>query len=480
MNADPILEAFALRLAHLPEAPLLLARDLERSAAEVDALARALAARLAGYRLEGGLEPGSLIALAAPNGASFLAGFLALRRLALPVLLLDWRTPDSEKHRIAEHLGAAALLCCESPWTSDAGDFRRTPLKSENPTVLAPDLAVIKLTSGSTGMPRGILTPTAALIADDAQLADAMDIRDDERILAAVPMSHSYGLSSVVMPALIRESVLIVPEAGKPLSPLQLARLHKATFFPTVPAYLQSLLKMAQPPPLPSSIRLVVTAGAPLRPETARRFREVYGRSVHVFYGASEAGGITFDRDGTAGERGTLGTPIHGVRIQLEEVEGQGKDRGSVTITSPAASRGYLPEDREVLHQGRFRTRDLGALVDGELVLHGRLDQMIKIKGKKVDPQEIDEILRRLDGVDDAVTLGVVPEGRTEPIVRSWVACVPGRLSYAEVHRWCRDHLAEHKVPRGILLVDEIPRTARGKLDREALLALADASGCSS
>ncbi len=480
MYDDPILQAFALRLAHLPDEPLLLARELSRTTAEVDLLSRQLQRRLVKERLGTQRNPrGRLAALAAPNGSAFVAGFLALRRLGMPVLLLDWRTPESEKQRITEHLGASFLLRCQAPWATDAAEFEILDVATEDEAVLEQDIAVVKLTSGSTGMPRGILTPAAALVADDAQLSEAMQLHDDERILAAVPMSHSYGLSSILMPALMREAILIVPEAGKALSPLRLASQHEATFFPTVPTYLQSLLKMSNPPELAPSVRLVITAGAPLRAETAKSFREVYGRSVHVFYGASEAGGISFDVDGTAGERGTLGKLIHGVKVELEPTaESTGKaeevERGSITIVSSAASRGYLPADPDVLQQGRFRTQDLGSLVDGELILHGRLDRMIKIKGKKVDPREVDEVLGRLPGVEEVITLGIVPEGRTEPIVRSWVACPPDTLSYAQVQRWCREHLTEHKVPRSILLVESIPRTARGKLDRRALLALED------
>ena len=88
-----------------------------------------------------------------------------------------------------------------------------------------------------------------------------------------------------------------------------------ATVFPTVPAYLQALLRMSQPPPWPASLRLCLTAGAPLPPATAAQFREFSGRPVHVFYGASECGGICYDRSGDAGERGTVGTPVEGVSI---------------------------------------------------------------------------------------------------------------------------------------------------------------------
>ncbi len=110
-----------------------------------------------------------------------------------------------------------------------------------------------------------------------------MGIAPSDRLLAAVPFSHSYGLSSLVMPALVRGNALIVPAGRGAFDPLTAAGELEATVFPTVPAYLSGLLRVSDRIELPSSLRLVVSAGAPLIPETAVRFRERHGRVAHVF-----------------------------------------------------------------------------------------------------------------------------------------------------------------------------------------------------
>ncbi len=461
MHTDPIIEAFDHRLRQDPDAPMVVSRRRESSATEIDALARAAGELLAGLDV----GPGTSVGLAAPNGPGFVAGLLAIRRAGAAVLLFDARTPEAEKQRIVSTLGAGALLDCRRAWPGE-DDFSLQGAGGGRPAKgLDPKIAVIKLTSGSTGMPRGILTPSAVLLADDAALTSTMGLGDEERILAAIPMSHSYGLSSVVLPAFTRRAVLIVPEGINPLDPMIAARERRATFLPTVPAYLQALVKMASPPRAPASLRLVVTAGAPLKPDTARRFREVYSLPVHVFYGASESGGITFDRTGTAGERGSLGTPVDGVNVTLEP-------GGAVTVASPAVAAGYHPDGDTSLESGRFRTRDLGVFRDGELHLEGRLDDLINIRGKKVNPREVEAVLGRLDGVDEAVALGADVDDSDDRIVRAIIACRPGALSRDTVHAWCRRHLVGHKVPRSIVLVEQLPRTARGKLDRAALLEL--------
>ena len=117
-------------------------------------------------------------------------------------------------------------------------------------------------------------------------------------------------------------------------------------------------------------------------------------------------------------------------------------------------------------------TGDLVEWSGGELVLSGRQDGFVNIKGKKVNPREVEGVIEQLPGVEDVVVLGVPVPERGSEVLRAVIACAPGRLTPAEVLAWCRAHLAAHKVPRSLILVPRMPRTARGKLDRPALLAL--------
>jgi acyl-CoA synthetase (AMP-forming)/AMP-acid ligase II len=489
---DPILSAFDALGRRAASAPLLIsprrsgtsAGTIVATVGDVDGLARAAAAALAAR--PGGFAPGEVVALAACNGPGLPAALLALLRAGLPALLLDARAPEAESLRIARSLGAATLLRCPGCWpTGEAGfALAETGAPGAAPLLL-PGIAVLKLTSGSTGTPRGIATPSAALVADDAALAASMGFRPDDRLLAAVPLSHSYGLSSLLLPALMRGTPLILPEENDLLAPFAAAEAAGATVFPTVPAYVEALLGLSHPPPWPATLRLVITAGAPLKPAVARRFREVFGLPIHVFYGASECGGICYDREGGAGERGTVGTPVEGVEITLvpcsqgatptDSAASDTAGAGQITVRSPAVARGYIPDADPQLAAGSFLASDFATWRDGELVLHGRLDDLINVKGKKVDPREVETVLAGLAGVREVAVLGV--PGRGSEVVRAVIACRPGDLRPEQVLRWCRDHLAAHKVPRSVILVPELPRTSRGKLNRPALLALAGVSG---
>ena len=206
MSFDPIVQSFERTLRRDPLAPLVVSAERRSTVEEVDALARAALRTLSGM-------PGTAVGLIAANGPGFLASLLALRRAGLAAVLFDGQTPAAEALRILRALGAAALLRCRSAWPQAPDDWQMTRLEPEDgarPESFS-NWAVIKLTSGSTGLPRGIATPAEALIADDANLTATMGIRPDDRLLTTIPLSQSYGLSSLAMPALLRGTPLVLP-----------------------------------------------------------------------------------------------------------------------------------------------------------------------------------------------------------------------------------------------------------------------------
>ena len=460
MRDDPILDAFDRLARRDPSAPVVATQRITASRGEVDAWARAAAESLAACDA----PRGSYVLLASVNGAGFLAALLGTRRAGLVPVLADWASPPAERARNAAALRVAARIECDEAFPDSAASFR--VVSCGGTPAFAPEGAgYVKLTSGSSGVPSGVAIAPEALAADDDQLFAAMGLFASDRFVAAIPWSHSYGVSSLVMPALRRGSLLIVPGDTSPWSPLDSARALAATVFPTVPVYLQTISSLAVPPVWPHALRTVISAGAPLHPETAARFRETFGRDAHVFYGASECGGIAYDPEGGAAMRGTVGRPIDGVGVTLD-------DDGAVSVRSPAAGLRHVPECDDRLDGGVFRSADLATFTaQGELALTGRRDALINVGGKKVHPQEIEAVLRAMPGVREAFVLGVPARGDERTIVRAFIACDPSSISYAAVASWCRERLAGHKVPRSIVRLPEIPRNARGKVDRAALAA---------
>ena len=465
---DPLVQAFDRLVQRSPAATLIASVTRRCTVRDIDALARSASRQLE----SAGLEPGQVVALAAGNGPGFLAAFLSLRRAGLAALLMDRRTPRAEQQRIVRRFGCPIILASPLAWPDRPGGFVISRGCTQEETIAGPPgTAVVKLSSGSTGEPSGVAAHTESLMADDEALTATMEIKAADRLVAMVPFSHSYGLSSLVIPALIRGNLLVVPEDDGPLGPVVAAQALDATVMPTVPAYLSPLLRLLERPALPASLRLVISAGAPLLPDTARSFRQRFGLAVHVFYGASECGGISYDRSGEAAERGTVGTPVHGVRVRIDAPPEASPDGGGrIIVNSPAVALRYLPEPDGRLENGCFITDDLGSWREGELEIVGRVSEFINVKGKKVNPREVEQIIAELPQVNEVSVLEVPGPGENQPVVRAVVACENRSVTEEDVLIHCRSRLSRHKVPRSVVIVTRIPRTARGKVDRKALL----------
>ncbi|MHC4960323.1 MAG: class I adenylate-forming enzyme family protein [Planctomycetota bacterium] len=421
---------------------LVFGRGRRATCADVAQRARAFARRCE----EQPWKRGAPVSLQCPNGPAYLAAWLALRAVGHPVLLLDASTPGPARARIGSAVGVTGHMHVADGW----GD--RVELQAFPGARALERVAAIKTTSGSTGDPRGIAVPEEALVADTRALWRTMELREGERIVGALPWSHSYGFSTIVMPALTEGCSIVCPDGE---DALQAARRDAATFFPTAPPYLQAILRRDHGD-RPASLRRVISAGAPLLPVTACRFRERFGIPVQAFYGSSESGGITFDRRGDAAERGTVGTPIDGVEIDLN---------GGMRVRSPAVADRYLPDPDPALDKGSFRCSDRAEWRGGELALLGRASDLINVDGRKVSPERVRRVLLELDGVEDAA---VFPGRGSKQSVQAMVAVPEADLGYAEIRAWCRRHLAGYEVPRGIEIVAAIPHNARGKPDLEA------------
>lgn len=459
---DPVLEPFRDVVARDPSRILASSEARSWTAGDLDSLAEGLRQRLRELRW----GPGSVVGLAAPPGPAFLVGYLALRRSGAVPILCDSVQPTPDRLLALDALGARGFLWTQSGWPEHANDWMISPRQPRVVAEFEPTIGAIKLTSGSTGEARGVVVSAEALAADDEQLRSTMGLVEQERILAAVPLAHSYGFSSLVLPVLRRGALLLVPEDRTPLGALRAGSALGATFLPTVPSLLGAWVKLRDPVPWPGSVRLTIAAGAPLSPETAVRFRERAGQPVHVFYGASECGGISYDRVGDAAERGTVGSLVEGVAAEIDGPSGR------LRVRSRAVARAYWPIPAPELDGGSFLTGDLARFEAGEVRLLGRADEVIIVRGRNVHPREIERVLQELPGVIESCVLGVDgPEGPRSQL-RVVVAAPRGALSAREIFAWCRSRLADYKIPRGVVLVEELPRTARGKLDRRALLQL--------
>jgi long-chain acyl-CoA synthetase len=383
---------------------------------------------------------GAAIAFCLPNSAAWFVRFLAIqhgRALAIP---LDPATTGDARQHAARALGADFL------WRDDA------LLPVGTTTCGRRKGCCIKVTSGTTGNLKPVACAARHLIADGRQVCRAMGIRPADRNLALIPLGHSYGLGNLVMPLLMQGTAVVCAGAVLPHYLLKLIEQHRVTVLPTVPAVLRALAE-TRGRARPRSLRLVISAGAPLAPEIAQRFHARFGLKIHNFYGASETGGICYDRTGNATLAGrSVGKPLAGVTVRLR------RDRRVVVQSRAVAA-----------PRGRFVLADLGEWTrHGELRLLGRHGQLANIGGRKVAPAEIERCLRALPGVSDAWVIV-----RKDARGRDWLAAaVETRRRREELETELARQLPAWKLPRRYHIAPALPRTDRGKLDTAALARL--------
>jgi len=435
-----------------PNRPLIYlpASDSTRSAAAIWDAQRRCAERLAAA----GVASGRLVLSAVGNSPASVELLLACRTLDAAVMPVDGCATPTEIHQLAERFGAAAIVT-----PSAIGSVEWTPRSY-------PTAAVLKLTSGSTGAPKATLTTEAQLVADATHIVAAMDIRPDDVQIAAIPVSHSYGLGNLMLPLLMQGTAFVLRDSFIPHQLPDDARRVGARVFPGVPFMFEYFLAQAPAGGWPPTLARLSSAGAPLHPATAREFHARFGVAIHAFYGSSETGGISYDDADNPDDAGTVGRLLPGVVVTLRPA-----DCGlRIHVASDAVSSGYSDGDCEDFVDGGFLTGDYGTFdARQRLMLTGRVSSFINVAGRKVQPEEVEQVLRDMPGVADVRVVAAPDERRGEQLVACVVSANASLPTPLDVRRHCAARLAPHKIPRSIVFLDAIPLTARGKTDRAAL-----------
>lgn len=446
----PMLERFTSLTKNDPHATALIDGETGTVTTRAELLARSeeLAAQLAAA----GLREGDALALQFPNSVDFVAAFLAALRLRLVAIPIDRDAADSEVAKILGHFSVRGFLAVNG--TPVLRDVARPAVPS--------DARLIKLTSGSTGLPKGIVTTEANLIADCEHICSTMGIGADDLNLGAIPFSHSYGFSNLVTPLVLQGTAVVFSNEYLPQSMIERSNRFGCTVAPLIPMVFAHLTTAAHGSF--SSVRIFISAGAPLPASTSRRFRERFGIDIHSFYGCSECGGITYDRRGGAVERGTVGPALDGVELLT------GGTR--LVVRSGSVASGYLFDAStfEPFAEGTFTTDDLVEVQEGEIALTGRAGDLINTAGKKVNPREVEAVILQIAGVREAKVYGE-PAGARGEVVAAAIVALPD-VTREQVREFCRSRLSLHKVPRIVKLIDEMPVDERGKVKRAALALL--------
>jgi fatty-acyl-CoA synthase len=512
-----VASALALRATTDPGRVFLVTQDHQLTYAEVDSRSDALAASLSNL----GVERGDRVALILPACPEFVVSLFAVAKLGGIVVPVNPRELPSEIQYMLRHSETVCAVTVERAygidflqlfedlqirlpelqylvtvgdedrWYDDrifqygdllsAGAGRDYPEVAINP---AEDCFAIVYTSGTTGKPKGVELSHRNLVSAAAGTADALGLRPDDRVVGVSALFHVFGLAPGLLSTALAGAALIVedePDAG---ATLDLVVRHGATVHYGVPTmFVEELLDQERSPRDVSSLRLAMSAGAPVSPDLVRHIREKLCPTVLVGYSLTETSStvcVTRPEDSREQQENSVGRPLPGTDVRILERDGEqlpDQSVGEIALKGPGVMLGYHRQPRETAAafdpQGYLLTGDLGVVDEAGLVhLVGRRKEVIIRAGFNVYPREVESRLEAHPAVREAAVVGITDSLLGEASCACIVPVEGAIVTSEEIVDWCRDMLAAPKVPDQVRFFDSFPRTGTGKVRRIELARL--------
>lgn len=466
-----------------------------------------------------GVGPGDRVAILCGNELPALVFFWGILKAGaqtvdMPTLagratmqgILDEAKPKAivtDAAQVAKHIAVegealkvpSLLLSTQAGCTAAAKDGRTTLafediVAQEGPAAVRPevtpdDVAMIVYTSGTTGRPNGVMLSHANFI-ENLQASNAlMGLTADDSILVVVPLYYIHGRMQLLLHAMLGGTVVFSGGFQFPAKVHAELAESNVTGFSGVPYHFKQLLQRSkiatQPPP---NLKYILITGGALPVATLKELSAALpGVGIHLAYGQTEAAPrITWIGPGELFVReGSVGRALPNVKLEIlgPTEEPVGPDEiGEVAAGGPNIMKGYVSGDERELgkidDQGRLRTGDLGRVdADGHLFLVGRSSEMIKSAGERIFPQEIEDVLAGHPSVREVAVVGIPDDTLGERIV-AYVVLGPGEeVDRAQFRGHCLEQLPFVRVPKEFRAVDELPKTASGKVSRGKLKQIA-------
>jgi O-succinylbenzoic acid--CoA ligase len=405
-----------------------------------------------------GIEPGDRVALTPVADVDSVSWLYALFELGCPAVLLHPRLTDRERAVIIGEAQPTHVI------TAEAQDGVAS---SEPPTPAAnsPDQTLaVAYTSGSRGTPRGARLSRRAFIASEAAHAANLGWLPEDRWLLCMPPAHVGGLSILTRSLIARSCVVLSPGTFDPGRVTRLMAQHRVTLCSLVPTMLRRLLTFEEPAWTPSpELRAALIGGAPF----SDSLRELAARRqvpILATYGCTEAcSQVATQSLAQSGGAGS-GAPLSGIEVRIEQDE--------IHVRGDVLMDGYLGGDGSDVPwtaDGWLRTGDFGSFSpDGQLLVRGRIDDIIVTGGENVAPQEVEACLEGVPGIASAHVFSLPHEEWGEEVVAA-VVTDPTRYGADVLRERLAKDLAPHKRPKRICVLDAMPLNQSGKVDRAAV-----------
>jgi long-chain acyl-CoA synthetase len=335
--------------------------------------------------------------------------------------------------------------------------------------------ALYLYTSGTTGRPKGVVLSHDNLIGNVESCQRAGEFDDRDAFLCLLPFFHTYAITGTFLLPLLTGSKMVLVDRFQPLKVLGLIQEHKISVFLAIPSMYRVLAATDGNFDL-SSVRFPISGGEPMAVAIAEAFEKRFNVPIYEGYGQTEAAPVvTLNRPG-AHKPGTIGPPLPGVEVAIWDDQNrvlQPGEVGEIMVRGRNVMQGYhhLPEETEkTITNGWLHTGDLGKLDnDGFVMITGRKKDLIISAGENIYPREIEEALSQHPKVKEVAVIGVKDEVRGE-VPKAFVIVREGmNLDEKELRHFCRESLANYKVPKYFELVADLPRSPTGKILKRML-----------
>jgi long-chain acyl-CoA synthetase len=409
-----------------------------------------------------GLDTGHRLAITLPNRPELAIAVLGGLAAGTTVAPLDPLLKAEERDDILADLAPALVVESDA-----AGELCE---RATGGAARASPAALVLYTSGSTGRPKGAVLSHAALaFANRSWGGPVIGLREDDVVLAALPLSHAFGLNGALLAPLLAGVTVRLVERFVPEAVADVLARDGVTVLPGVATMFHRLLELPGFERAPR-LRLGVSGAAPCPWELAQAWRARTGVRIVRGYGSTELfRPLSYLAEDPTDYPECVGRPVPGVEIRVVDDAGEevaAGEEGELLIRTPAVMDGYLgnaAETAAVLADGWYRTGDLARLTaDGYVSIVGRKRERIKRGGYSVFPAEIETVLLAHPAVTEAAVVGV-PDGALGEEVAAFVALRSGATP-DELIAWCRERLAAFKYPRRVTVLPALPRSATGKV----------------
>jgi long-chain acyl-CoA synthetase len=396
----------------------------------------------------------------------------------LPKMLFSTRdaAPIAAEHRLEIELFEELL-------ERDGSTARFRPSAPPSPN----DVALIVYTSGTTGRPKGVMLSHDNMISNITAANQLVGLTDSDSILVVVPFYFIHGRMQISTHALIGGTIVVSAGFQFPTVVLEEIQKYEVSGFSGVPYHFMTLMERTKlrSTPLPKLEYVLVTGGALSKTALDDLRASIPNAGIHTAYGQTEASPrITYlgPKDMFGPKKGSAGVPLPGIKVEIIDDKGDALSQGElgeVVASGPNIMKGYVSGDEvssgRIDDKGRLRTGDLGRFdAEGYLWLHGRSSDMIKTAGERVFPKEIEDVVNAHASVSESAVVGVRDDLLGEKIV-ALVVLRDGAspLTLAELRNHCLKAMPFVRVPKALKIVEKLPKTASGKINRGQLAPLA-------